>query len=180
MRKKDFELIYNQYYKVLYYYALRFVKEINIAEDIVHDVFCEYWARRKNIDLTLSNRAYLYTAVRNKSLDYLKSSYHRTKNFDATDEYLEQFVYSILSTDDYVTTKELKLELKTAINNLPERCKEVFMLSREKDLKNKEIAKKLNIHIKTVEKHITRALLSIKTHLEKIGYIAILTLLFNQ
>lgn len=180
MNKIHFEDIYNKYYKVLYYYALKIVKESEVAEDILQDIFSEIWLRRHEIDKNLSIKSYLYTLVRNRSFDHLKSSYKKTKTFDSTDAYLEEVLYSILSTDDYINTKELKSELDIAINNLSERCKKVYLLSRETDLKNREIAEKLNIHIKTVEKHITKALLDIKTHLEKIGYLSILLFFFNQ
>lgn len=97
MNKIHFEDIYNKYYKVLYYYALRIVKESYVAEDILQDIFSEFWLRRNEIDKNLSIRSYLYTSVRNRSFDHLKSSYNKTKNFDTTDAYLEEFVYSIIS-----------------------------------------------------------------------------------
>ncbi len=175
MRKGDFEIIYNQYYKVLFYYALRFVTETKVAEDIIHDVFCDFWIQRKTINLNQSFKSYLYTSVRNRSLDYIKSSYHKSKDFNSTDQYLEQYVYSALTTtEEYIFSKELVEVLSIAIDNLPYRCKEVFLLSRSSDLKNREIAEKLNIHLKTVEKHITKALLEIKAHLEKNGYLMLL------
>ncbi|MDO5665064.1 MAG: sigma-70 family RNA polymerase sigma factor, partial [Bacteroidia bacterium] len=87
--------------------------------------------------------------------------------------FLDNLFYSAFIQDDQLQSKEIAKEINICISSLPQRCKEVFLLSRYDNFKNKEIAAHLNISIKTVEKHITKALQEIRIHLLQAGYLLI-------
>lgn len=175
-----FRDIFLKYYSPLCLYALRYVKDTNIAEDIVQDVFTAVWQKREEIDFDLPIKPLLYKYTHNKTLDYLKSSNFNTERLDeyvgytALDNYVRDLVANQIEDD--LNVKELNEEIQQCIENLPDQCKKVYRLSRIDNLKNKEIAEKLDISIKTVEKHISKALCEMREHLNKKGLLPVLAL----
>lgn len=83
---------------------------------------------------------------------------------------LEEILYTTFTSHDELSFNDIEREILECVSQLPERCKEVFLLSRHDNLKNREIAEKLEISIKTVEKHISLALQTLNNHLKKKGY----------
>jgi RNA polymerase sigma-70 factor (family 1) len=150
-----FERIFNSSYKTLCGYANRVVKSHQLAEEIVDDVFCNLWKNRKKIQINISFRSYLMTSVRNKSLDCLRKMKHERNTS------LETAV-SIASKEsiafETLFYKELQARIDAAIQGLPKQCRTIFLMSRDEDLKYKEIAEILNISIKTVDTQMGRAL----------------------
>ena len=167
MSRDDFEIIYLKYYNVLMIFASRIVGSNSAAEDIIQDVFTDFWVNKKNVDLSKSIKPYLYKITYNRSLDFLKLS--DNKNISISNDYLviENILYSAHTSFDELNYIDIEKEINDCLNKLSERCREIFMLSRHDNLKNKEIAQKLNISIKTVEKHITTALQSLNSHLHQ-------------
>ncbi len=171
MDKKGFDIIYRKYFRILYLYSLKIVGKPEAAEDIVQDIFEDCWIRRDGIDWESPIKPYLYKLVRNKSIDFTRLTANNNIVLSSTDQELENIIYQLFTTHNYIYSHELQSEINQAVQNLPKKCQEVFLLSRFESLKNKEIAGKLNIHIKTVEKHISCAIKSIKEHLEQVGYL---------
>lgn len=173
MNDKDFEIIYTTYFKPLYFYALRIVLKEDVAEDIMQEVFMECWSRRKKLDTSSSLKSYLYKLTHNRSLDFLKSS--ANKKIDLSNEIttLDYLLYTAFTVDEQLHGEEIGREIDNCIASLPEKCKDVFLLSRQKNLKNREIAEQLGINLKTVEKHISKALQEIRAHLSETGYLFI-------
>lgn len=173
-----FQKIFLKYYTLLCIYAFRYVKDSNIVEDIVQDVFTSVWEKKSDIDFSLPIKPLLYKYTHNKALDYLKSSSFKIEKleeytgFEALDSYVRNLVTNQAEED--FNLKELNTEIQTCISRLPDRCKEVYNLSRINNMKNREIADKLGINIKTVEKHISKALYEIRQHLDKKGLLPIL------
>lgn len=163
-----FEDIYTKYFKVLYHYSLRIVENEDAAQDIVQDVFTECWVRREQLDISTSLKPYLYTLAYNRSLDFLKSSEKQKKSVEISA--LDELFYSTFTTDDDLYSENIGKEIAACVDALPERCREVFRLSRHDNLKNREIASRLNISVKAVEKHISKALHEIRSHLVRTGY----------
>ncbi len=179
MDKKYFEDIYINYFKVLRFFALRIVNNAAVAEDVVQDVFTEFWARRSLIDSTKSIKPYLYKLTYNRCLDFLRSKGNANITLSEKPSILNDILYSAFTTDEYVLISDISKEMEIAIDALPDRCKEIFLLSRKSNLKNREIADVLNISVKAVEKQITKALQNLKSHLTKTGYIvSLIVLLF--
>ncbi|HYC84648.1 MAG TPA: RNA polymerase sigma-70 factor, partial [Chryseosolibacter sp.] len=123
--------------------------------EIVDDVFCNLWKNRKRIHITMSFRSYLLTSVRNKSLDCLRKIKHEKMLVldAAAGVACEQSVAS-----ETLFYEELHRQIDAAIQGLPPQCKTIFLMSRDQNLKYKEIAELLKISIKTVDTQMGRAL----------------------
>lgn len=149
-----FDFFFNYYYAGLCVYVQKiFSLPVEEARDVVQDVFVKFWNDREKLAIHYSIRSYLFVSVKNKCLDLLKKKSSLIKvqeistEHDSADESFEIFVFS-----------ELENLFNSSLTKLPERCREVFELSRLKGMKNREIAAQLNISEKTVENQITKAL----------------------
>ena len=174
-----FEELFKQYYSSLLVYANKFINNSYAAEDIVQDVFMSLWIRRDAIDFEEPIKAYLYKATYHKSITYLNHLQNDINIDEQSIRYkLEQ---KILSFDhqDSLLLKELSTEINLFVDTLPVQCRKVFLLSRGKGLKNKEIAGLLGISEKTVEGHISKALFGLRSHLKKMDLMPI-TLIYLQ
>lgn len=177
------EKLFKRYYKPLRAYAYRFVDDKDLSEDIVQDVFFELWQRRESMRFEdEAIKSYLFKAVYNTSLNALNKkqpvvySLEPGKEVEVLEQYLAS---SIQNSEQSLLLKELEEEIKAYIETLPAQCRKVFLLSRSYGLKNREIAEQLDISIKAVEKHISKALLGLKGHLTEKGLFPILILLVN-
>jgi RNA polymerase sigma-19 factor, ECF subfamily len=154
-----YEELYKKYYVYLCFAAEHITRNHSDAEEIVSDVFVRLWNLRKRTEITLSVKAYLIRAVRNASINYIEQNAKRLKST----ENLSSADLKVLAWDsDYplghLYEKELQDILTNCINELPEACREIFLLSRDKDLKYAEISNKLGISVNTVKSQIKIAL----------------------
>ena len=124
------------------------------AEEIAQDVMLELWRRRESLDVTESVRGYLLQATRNRSLNALR---HRAIE-KRSEPQLADGVAKLPSTDAAVRASEIELAIQAAVAELPNRCRQIFELSRVDGLKYAEIATKLGISVKTVEVQMGKAL----------------------
>ena len=156
--------LYAAYKNRLIYFAMRFLKSREYAEDVFQDAFTVVWQSRRFIDPDASFSSYLYTIIRNRLLNQLR---------DAANE--EKLKESILSqaldyTDDTkreVMLNDLKFIISRALEQLTPRQREIFEMSREAQLSHKEIAGELGISVNTVQEHISSSLKIIRTYLIK-------------
>jgi RNA polymerase sigma-70 factor (ECF subfamily) len=166
--EKMFEFIFKVYFPRLLAFARKFVAGRSEAEDIIQEIFLKVWMRRKEIEED-TLQSYLFTLVRNACLNQIKHQKivdnHRVDSEDSAKEEIPY--YADFFSDPYHQTifNEMQNEIETVVQNLPEQTRKIFQLSRFKGMKNSEIAKMMNISIRTVEKHNTRALQRLKTHL---------------
>lgn len=177
-----FQELFERYFRSLVTYAYRYVNDWNVSEDIVQDVFMALWVNRNEIDFEEPVKPYLYRATYNRSINHLNSVLVQ-RRVDHTDNLDELIDYEILSYNqhDNLLLKEIEEEISSFVKTLPEQRKKVFLLSREENMKNKEIAFLLNISEKTVGKHITKALSDIRTHLTQTGLMSgLIYFLLNQ
>lgn len=160
-----FEDLFQTYRHSLLLFAYKYVNDKQAAEDIVQDVFIALWIRRDEIDFSQPIKPYLYKATYHKSLTYL-SSLKNSLNIDEKDTrmLIHQKIVSY-NQPDSLLLQEIEQEIITFANMLPPQCKTVFQLSRGANLKNREIAERLNISEKTVEGHIRKALFGLRNHL---------------
>lgn len=169
-----FDHIYVTYYPRMIRFARAYVVFDDDAENIVQDVFLLLWEKREVLDLNVSLVPYLFTLVKNKCLDFIR---HKTvsdeyaKEFQAKQLALEQLNYTFSSEED------IEQIVATAMNKLPERCREIFIKSRVEGKKYKEIADELNISVNTVENQISIALKRLRVELK--DYIPLLLFLLN-
>jgi RNA polymerase sigma-70 factor (ECF subfamily) len=159
-----FEQIFKSTYKTLCAYSNKLVKRHEIAEEIVDDVFFNLWRNRKKIQITNSFHSYLFTSIRNKSLDTLRKLKHERKTvLDGAETIAckQSIAYESLIFE------ELNARMEAAVSGLPNQCRIIFLMSREQDLKYKEIAVALNISIKTVDTQMGRALRYLRKQLHQ-------------
>jgi RNA polymerase sigma-70 factor (ECF subfamily) len=129
-----------------------FTKDSAESEDIVQNVFVKIWTRRNKLNENISIKSYLYKSVYNEFIDY----YRKNKPLVPLDEKYIKEIDSFLEEDEMSLQKAI-IKLNEAIDKLPSKCREIFILSKKEGLSNDEISKHLNISIKTVEGHITRS-----------------------
>lgn len=131
------------------------------ADEIVNDTFMIIWEKRNELKLDASLKPFLYTIVRNKSLNLLKK-----KKLDLA-EFTEDFepISEYPSAIEVIEAKQTEELVSTLMNQLPPKCKQIFVLSRKEFLSNKEIAAILDISEKTVENQITIAIRFIRNGL---------------
>ena len=156
---KAFECLFSRYYDVLCIQVKGIISCEHRAEEIVSDVFVKMWKNRDRITISSSLKAYLYTAVKNQAIDYLRKQEKRrkvngTQNPNVPSNYI--------SPEERIFYEETRGIIQEAIDALPPQGKYIFRLSREKGLKYKEIAEMLNISIKTVETHMRRSLIFLR------------------
>lgn len=173
-----FEELYKQYYIFLCLIAEHIVRNPSDAEEIVSDVFVKLWNIREKIDITTSIKAYLVKAVHNTSVNYLERSKISKKLTDS----LSNSDYELLAWDsDYplgqLYEKEIINILDNGIKTLPDACRQIFILSRDKDMKYNDIADKLGISVNTVKTQMKIALVRLRETLK--DYLMILLLLMG-
>ena len=160
-----FDDLFRQYSKPLFYYAAKFVED-EVAKDIVQDVFVKLWSD-SSIIVNQSLNALLFTMVRNSCLQHLEKQKVRNKYAESAKLMLrEEELRYFMEEKTSLIEQELEDKLNEVINTLPDRCRQVFLLSRFENKKNKEIAEELDISVKAVEKQITRALATIRTEMK--------------
>lgn len=163
-----FEYLFKTYYPRLRGYAVRFVEDEETARDIIQECFMRFWEKREMLS-AVSVTSLLFAMVRNGCLNYLKHLSIVEKHqieYLATIDGEERLYHTDLSLDaeHKLLYTELQEQINIVIGQLPERSREVFLMSRFKGLKNREIADKLQISTTAVEKHISKALKSFSQH----------------
>lgn len=155
-------IIYKAYWEIMYLAAYNLVKDRSVCEDIVQEVFISLWQRRAKLQIKVSLKSYLYTSTVYKVYDHFSKNKKMAK-----DELFDNFENKIETSnpETKLMHEELIHLLDSIIDTLPDKCKEVYKLSRENMLSNKEIAEQLNISQRTVEGHISKALKILKESL---------------
>ncbi len=162
--KTAFEILFRFYYPGLVVFASQIVLDKDEAEEIVQDFFVRFWLKREKIKDYDSLKAYFFTSIKNRSLNYLKK---QKTNPSSIDQFSELIDKNVLYEPDLFIESEMQNKIKQVMGKLPPRCKEVFILSRINGLSNDEIAKKLDISKRTVETHISNALKVLKIELKE-------------
>ncbi|UCH61921.1 MAG: RNA polymerase sigma-70 factor [Fidelibacterota bacterium] len=161
---RAFERLFRTYCGPLVNFARRFGLDLPVAENIVQDVFLSVWTRRTQLDPVAAIRAYLYTAVRNQALKQLRHEKveQRSREAMSTSRLAED------TPEKNWSQQELAGEIRSAVDQLPQRCRTIFTMSRYDNLTYGEIAQILGISVKTVETQMGRALKSLRSSLSHI------------
>lgn len=155
--------LFDEHFHQLVLSSFRYVKDYSQAEDIVQDVFVKVWHNFDELKSIGNRKAYLFKAVKNSSLNYLR--YQKTrKNITLNPDDLQTVQEK--SAEEEHTDEETRNKIHNAINSLPEHWREVFIMSKYDQLKYHEIATKLNISQKTVEKYISKSLQVLRQQLK--------------
>lgn len=161
--KVAFYNIYERYSKRLYGFVIRYVKLEADAEEIVQEVFVKIWEARNRIDAEASFEYYLFTIAYNTTISLLRKKSSEKKYLD----HLKTIqISNAPDLIDEIQFNELNEKVNALLNELTPRQKEIFQLSREQGLTHEEIAKKLDISVNTVKKHIVNALAFLKSRID--------------
>ena len=156
-----FDTIYARYWETLYQTAFYLLKDADASMDIVQDIFVWLWEKREKVDIQ-SLPAYLKAAVKFKVANYIRDGKIRDSFFT------EMQPLSSGQTDPFhAEVRELKAIIDQAIQELPDKCRTIYLLSKQEKLSNKEIASHLGISVKTVEAQMTIALKRIRSAVGK-------------
>lgn len=156
------EWLFLRYYNDLCRYVLITIHDEKTAKNIVQDLFIYIWENRLTIHFHKSIEAYLYQACRFNTLNYLRNQNRREKR---NTELGSKTSIETPSADSGYELSELEQILDEAINLLPDRCREIFILSRKRELSYAEIASQLNLSISTVDNQINKAIKKIKLYI---------------
>jgi RNA polymerase sigma-70 factor (family 1) len=149
--RKAFEMLYNKYSPKIYHVAYNLFRDKAICEDLVQELFIDLWTKRNNLNIS-SLEWYLKVAIKNRVLMYIRTQ-KATLDLSAIAMLTEKY-----ATDSKLLQNDISTILENNVERLPEKCRQIFTLSRKEYLSNKEIASRLNISIKTVENQMTIAL----------------------
>ena len=169
--------LYATYKNRLIYFAMRFLKSREYAEDVFQDAITVVWQSRRFINPDASFSSYLYTIMRNRILNQLRNAANEEK---LKESILSQALDYTEDTKREVMLNDLKSLISHALQQLTPRQREIFEMSREAQLSHKEIADKLGISVNTVQEHISTSLKLIRTYLIKYSgseYVDLLLLL---
>lgn len=173
--ESTFETVYKQYLRPLHVYAITMLKDEDAAEGMVQNVFMKLWERKERLEIKGSVQAYLYSAVYNECLNYIR--HQKVKLTHQT-----HVEYTMNNEHEHsgagIELTELKEKLQLAMNELPEKCRTIFQMSRFEELKYQEIADRLDISIKTVETQMGRALKTLRMKL--VDYLPFIIWLINK
>ncbi len=162
LSKQDFESLFREYFKPLAAFAKKYLNDIDLAKEIVHEAFLKLWEKRTEVDTNKSVKSYLYTTVYNRSLNYIRDN----KKFDRTEGKTELLERSEnWDQNNHMVAAEIEAKITQTLDSLPEKCRQIFVMSRYEELKYKEIAEKLDISIKTVETQMSKALKVLRKNL---------------
>lgn len=168
--KVTFEALFKSHFVHLCNFAVQFVGDMDTARDITQKIFIHLWENRAQMDPNKAIRSYLFTSVKNRCLNHIRDrKKYRSRILDVNIHEVD-----IAFEEDQMAVDELQKRIDLALNKLPEKCRQVFELSRYENKKYQEIADKLNISKKTVEAHMSRALRSLREDLGDYLYILLL------
>lgn len=154
--KQAFKELFDLYYKELCLYMVQFTHNINDAEDLVQESYIKLWNKRHSIHINTSVKAYLFRITYNAYIDKVRVEKRK-------ELFLLEFKYATLITEIEEPEDNEKInKIKKIVENLPEKCREILLLSKQEGLKNREIASQLSISIKTVESQIRIAFQKIR------------------
>jgi len=164
-----FECLFKLYYPRLTLFANRFLNDVATSEEIVSDIFAMLWERGHEINFTCTVSAYLFKAVQNRCLNHIK--HQNIENLYVSylqrNKLMDEVVYA---AESRYLEKEMTQQIDQAIASLPEKCREIFMMSRFRHMKYNEIAGELNLSPKTVERQIGIALDKLRRMLKHLTY----------
>lgn len=171
IEKTTFSKIYSIYFPKLVRFAREYVISTEDAENIVQDLFMYLWEHRDMVSSITNLNAFLFTLIKNRCIDFYRRQTlinSRQEQLDTLHDKEQKLKMEALMqfNENIFTEKEIETLLTQAIEHLPEKCRQVFILSRMEGMKHEEIATQLQISVNTVQNHIATALRKLKVELK--------------
>ena len=154
-----FDFYYERFFRIAHYY----VKNNENAEEVVMDVFTKFWKSRKKLPEIINFNNYVYSSVKNQSLNYLNKNRIDTESLD---DYTSSKMIEYVEPENLFLGKELAKDLEKVVSSLPPRCQLIYRMIREDGIKYKEVAETLDISLKAVENQMLIAMKRIRSVLE--------------
>ncbi len=151
--------LYNKFWQSLFMSSYNVLKDRELCEDIIQDIFMNIWHNREKLEIHISLKGYMYACARYQVFNHIRKNKDKI-HVELFDDLEKRFQYTTPETQ--LMHDELVYHINSIVENLPEKCQLVYKLSREEQLSHKEIAERLSISTKTVENHITKALHTIR------------------
>jgi RNA polymerase sigma-70 factor (ECF subfamily) len=158
--KEAFECLFRKYYHPLWRYSLKFVRDSSTAEEIVQEFFIYLWEKRSTHTIPSSVALYFHVAIKNRCFNYLKKKFYQHIPLEGNTD-------TVYYDPEPLAQEELGRQIEQALEQLPKKCRIIFLLSRQSDLSYKEIAAQLDISVKTVETQMGIALKKLREYLIK-------------
>lgn len=169
---KAFNVLFDRYWSSIYTTAFSYLKDPEASSEITHDIFLNIWNKRSELDIQ-SFKGYLTASARYHV--YKRKKTIKSINIQYIEDYESLEAASVQNSgDEKVSYMELENKVDSFLNELPSRCREIFILSRKEHLSNDEIAQRLCISKRTVENQLTSALKYLRMSLRNIGIILII------
>lgn len=185
MRSGDeaaFKVIYNKYVPRLYHFIREYISQVDLAENIIQDTLLTLWDKKASLAVDTNLAAYLFTVAKNNCLYKLRGLKYSKNLYDSSDVVTLELKANLDALDSLntsaLTFREIQKIIKDTLKQLPPQCGVVFKLSRFEEKKYKEIAEELNISVKAVEGHISKALKIFRTNLK--DYLPLVAFLLIQ
>ena len=160
--QEAFESLYQRYWRKLYLLAYQKLRNRDLAEELVQELFMSLWMKREHLQIRTSVGAYLGMAVRYMIIKF----FQRERVHQQYEQFAIRPSLHANTTEEDVHFHNLQEVIEQEINKLPHKCREVFLLSRQDNLSQKEISLQLRISEKTVENHIGKALRHLRLNLK--------------
>jgi len=170
----SFNCLFDTYYSCLCLFAVKYLNDLDISRSLVQQLFVDLWVKREKMDTVWSVKSFLYTSVRNRCIDHLRVQ-KRTMKMTAAVEEVTQIPFH-----DLIEEAELNDLINKSINQLPEKCREIFILCRNEGLKYADVAKRLDLSVKTVEMQMGIALKKLRECLKGYQIIGLAILIFSK
>lgn len=174
-----YRALFRKHYAGLLFYATRFLSEAE-AEDIVQDTFMVLWKRRDTIEMGEQIQSFLYKTVYTKCINVINrkklENQYSASMMEIYQKKIDYYNPELNDTEQRMEGRELRDEIYGVIDELPDKCREIFKLSYLHDMKNKDIAETLNISMRTVEAHMYKALKFLRS---KLKYLTLLLIFFK-
>jgi RNA polymerase sigma-70 factor (ECF subfamily) len=179
-----FEKLFKAYYKNLCFFAENYVKEKAMAEEIVGSFFINIWEKRRSIEIKGSVKSYFYSSVHNQCIKYLEHLKVMKKYEVYAQCRLRDKELLAPSSNAYplanLISQEIVKDIEKSIHELPEKCREVFCLSRFEEMSYEDISAKLNISVNTVRTQMSRALQKLRENLRNYMPLAALFIFIKE
>lgn len=163
-----FQNLYNKYWKKLFLYSFQILKDRQEAEDTVQEIFFSIWDKKSGLEIN-NVSSYLISAAKYKAISKFKTDRINKEEIEQFEDYL---TYN--QVEEFINFREVSDKINVLLNELPERCREIFYLSRIENLSNEEISQRLNISIQTVKNQITKALQMLRPKIQDLELLFLL------
>ena len=169
--EETYIFLFREYYVSLCSYSRRYVGRKDVAEEIVSDTFMKIWENRERIEINTSIKAYLFNAVCNNSLNYLRKLKSKNNIVEYFNETISENIgFESISEDieeQSLIMENMGQKIEEAVSRLPEQQQKVFRLRRFEGKKTKEVAEMMGLSVKTIEMHLSKATLHIRENLKE-------------